>query len=99
MTDPVVFSLDGDNGEPDRLGVYDDFTATDNRSAEFASGLVNLGFIKAAVRRSARFLFVMSIVGLLAGIGYYVKSPHSYQASASVLLTLTPYDNPLTAVN
>jgi capsular polysaccharide biosynthesis protein len=99
VTDPVVFSLDGDNGEPDRLGVYDDFTATDNRSAEFGSGLVSLGFIKAAVRRSAQFLFVMSVVGLLAGIGDYVKSPHSYQASASVLLTLTPYENPLTAVN
>ena len=41
----------------------------------------------------------MAVVGLLAGIGDYVKSPHSYQASASVLLTLTPYENPLTAVN
>jgi capsular polysaccharide biosynthesis protein len=99
VTDPVVFSLDGDNGEPDRLGFYDDFTATDNRSAEFASGLVSLGFIKAAVRRSARFLFIMTVVGLLAGFGEYVKSPHSYQASASVLLTLDPYENPLTAVN
>ena len=98
MTDPVIFSLDEDNGEPDRLGVYDDFAATENRSADFAFGLVSLGFIKAAVRRSARFLFVMTVVGMLAGFGYYVKSPHSYQASASVLLTLSPYENGLTAV-
>lgn len=98
MTDPVIFSLDEDNGEPDRLGVYDDFAATENRSADFASGLVSLGFIKAAVRRSARFLFVMTVVGVLAGFGYYVKSPRSYQASASVLLTLSPYENGLTAV-
>ena len=97
MTDPVIFSRDGDNGEPDRLGVYDDFAASENRSADFAPGLVSLGFIKAAIRRSARFLFVMAAVGLLGGFGYYVKSPHSYQASASVLLTLSPYENNLTA--
>jgi capsular polysaccharide biosynthesis protein len=98
VTGPVFFSLDDDNGEPDRLGVYDDFAGTENRSADFAPGLVSLGFIKAAMRRSARFLFVMTIVGMLAGFGAYVKSPHSYQASASVLLTLSPYENGLTAV-
>ena len=97
MTDPVIFSRDGDNGEPDRLGVYDDFAASENRSADFAPGLVSLGFIKAAIRRSARFLFVMAAVGLLGGFGYYVKAPPSYQASASVLLTLSPYENNLTA--
>ena len=97
MTDPVIFSLDGDNGEPDRLGVYDDFAATENRSADFVPGLVSLGFIKAAIRRSARFLFVMAVVGLLVGFGVYMKSPHSYQASASVLLTLSPYENAQTA--
>ena len=97
MTDPVIFSLNGGNGEPDRLGAYDDFAATENRSADFAPGLVSLGFIKAAIRRSARFLFVMAVVGLLVGFGYYVKSPHAYQASASVLLTLGPYENSQTA--
>jgi capsular polysaccharide biosynthesis protein len=97
VTDPVIFSLDGGDGEPDRLGAYDDF-ATESRPADFAPGLVSLGFIKAAIRRSARFLFVMTIVGLLGGFGYYVKSPHSYQASASVLLTLSPYENALTIV-
>ena len=97
MTNPVIFSQDGDNGEPDRLGVYDDFAASENRSADFAPGLVTLGFIKAAIRRSTRFLFVMTAVGLLGGFGYYVKSSPSYQASASVLLTLSPYENNLTA--
>ena len=58
---------------------------------------MSLGFIKVAIRRSARFLFVMAAVGLLGGFGYYVKSPPSYQASASVLLTLSPYENNLTA--
>ena len=97
MTDSVIFSRDGDNGEPDRLGVYDDFAASENRSADFVPGLVSLGFIKVAIRRSARFLFVMAAVGLLGGFGYYLKSPPSYQASASLLLTLSPYENSLTA--
>jgi capsular polysaccharide biosynthesis protein len=97
VTDPGIFPRDGDSGEPDRLGVYDDFAASENRSADFASGLVSLGFIKAAIRRSARFLFVMAAVGLLGGFGYYVKASDSYQASASVLITLSPYENSLTA--
>ncbi len=97
MTDSVIFSQNGGNGEPDRLGVYDDFAASENRSVDFPPGLVSLGFIKAAIRRSARFLFVMAAVGLLGGFGYYVKAPHSYQASASVVLTLSPYENDQTA--
>ena len=97
MSDPVIFSLDGDNGQPDRLGAYDDFAATENRPADFAPGLVSLGFLKDAARRSARFLFIMTVIGLLGGVGYYAKSHHSYQASASVLLTLGPYENSLTA--
>ena len=97
MTDPIIFSRGGDNGELDGLEVYDDFAASENRPADFAPGLVSLGFIKAAIQRSARFLLVMTAVGLLGGFGYYVKSPHSYQASASMLLTLTPYESNLTA--
>ena len=97
MTDPVIFSLDGGNGEPARLGDYDDFAATENRPADFAPGLVSLGFLKEAIRRSARFLVIMTVVGLLGGFGYYLKSHHSYQASASVLLTLGPEENSLTA--
>ena len=97
MTDPVIFSLNGGNDEQDRLGVYDDFAATENRPADFVPGLVSLGFIGAAIRRSAWFLCFMAAVGVLGGYGYYVKHPHSYQASASVLLTISPYENTLTA--
>jgi capsular polysaccharide biosynthesis protein len=97
VTNPGIFPRDGDNGEPDRLGVYDDFATSENRSADFVPSLVSLGFIKAAIRRRARFLFVMAAVGLLGGFGYYLKSPPSYQASASLLLTVSPYENSLTA--
>ena len=100
MTDKnqtVVFPLGGGNSEPDRLGVYDDFAATENRSADFVPGLVSLGFIKAAIRRSAWFLLVMAVVGLIVGFGVYVTSPHEYQASASLLITLSPYEDSQTA--
>ncbi len=93
----AIFSLNGDNGKPDQLGVYGDFVATENESADAVPGLVSLGFIKAAVRRSALFLFVMSVVGLFLGCGTYLASPQEYQASASLLLTLSPYEDTQTA--
>jgi len=54
---------------------------------------VNLGFIKAAIGRRVRFLFVMAAVGLFLGVGAYKASPHPYQASAALLLTLSPYED------
>ena len=35
----------------------------------------------------------MAAVGLLLGFGVYKASPHPYQASASLLLTLSPYED------
>ncbi len=98
MTDPVTFSLKGGNGEQARLGVFDDFTATENGPADFNPGLVSLAFIKAAIRRSVWFVSFLAAVGLIAGYGVYEKRPHSYQASASVLLTLGPYEDVQTAI-
>jgi capsular polysaccharide biosynthesis protein len=96
VTDPVVFSLNEKNGEQDRLGIYDDFAATQERPADFAPGLVNLRFIKAAIWRSAWFVSILAAVGLIGGYAYFVKYPRSYQAAASVLITLTPSEDPLT---
>ena len=98
MSDPVIFSLSGNGDERDRLGVYDDFAGAENRPGDFVPGLVNLGFIKAAIRRSVWFVSFLAAVGLFAGIGVVVKYPHSYQATASVFLTISPYEDTLTAV-
>ena len=92
MTDPV-FSLNEGNGEREQLGVYDDFAATGNPPADFVPGLVNLGFIKAAIRRSVWFVTFLAAVGLIGGLAYYVKYPKAYQASASLLITLSPYED------
>ena len=63
-----------------------------------APGLVSLGFIKAAVRRSARFLFVMAVVGLLVGFGVYVRvSPLHTRPRRRCCLRISPYENTLTA--
>ena len=92
-----IFSLNGDNGESAPLGAYDDLVVTENRSADSVPGLVSLGFIKGAIRRSAGLLLVMAVAGLVVGLGLYMASPHPYQASASVLLTLSPYEDPQSA--
>jgi capsular polysaccharide biosynthesis protein len=92
VTDPV-FSLNEGNGEREQLGVYDDFAATGNPPADFVPGLVNLGYIKAAIRRSAWFVTFLAAVGLIGGLAYYVTYPKAYQASASLLITLSPYED------
>ena len=96
MTDgdqTVIFSLNGGYGELNRLGVDDDFTATENQPTDFAPGLVSLGFLATAVRRSAWLVFAMTVIGLLVGAGMYVGIPRPYQASATLLLTLSPYED------
>jgi capsular polysaccharide biosynthesis protein len=98
VTDPVIFSLNGDNGELDRLGAYDDLALTEARSVDLTPGLVSLGFLTAAIKRTAAFWVALTILGLIAGIGYYEVRPHEYQASASLLLTLSPYDDSATVL-
>lgn len=102
MTDrdqTLIFSLNGDNSQPERFGSYDDFTSAESQPADFAPGLVSLGFIKAAVRRSALFVSVAALAGLILGLGAYTATPHHYQASATILLTHGPYEDVQTAAN
>ena len=98
MTDQrITFSLNGDSGESERFGAYDDFAAAESQPADFPPGLVSLGYLRAAVRRSARFCIVMAVAGLFVGLAVYVARPHEYQAQASVVITLSPYESFLTA--
>lgn len=107
MTDEdqtIIFSLNGDNRLPERLGSYNDFANNDfadtgDRPPDFAPNLVSLAFIKAAVRRTARFWCATAVIGLFIGLGLYVTSSHPYQASTSLLLTLGPYESAQTAAS
>ena len=39
----------------------------------------------------------MAVLGPIIGLGIYLRSPHPYQASASILLTHPPSENIVTA--
>ena len=58
---------------------------------------MSLAFIKAAIRRGARFWCATAALGFLIGFGLTVWHPTPYQASTSVLLTYGPYENPVLA--
>ena len=94
----VIRALNGGIGLPERLAGYDGFAAPNERH-DFAEGLVSLGFIKAAIRRRARFWFALAVIGVVAGGGYYASSPASYKATTSLLLTPGPYENINTAAS
>ena len=95
----AALSLNGGSDLPERLWAYEDFTAVEDRPADSAVGLVSLGFIRAAIRRSAWFWCTMTVVGLLAGFGLYAKAPPAYQASTSLILTdLLPGSSPGSAI-
>jgi capsular polysaccharide biosynthesis protein len=102
VTDPeqiVVPSMNGTYGLSERLGAYNGFSALEEPPVNPAGGLVSLGFVKAAIGRSARLLCGMGVAGLVAGCAFYVASPPSYQATTSLLLTPGPYENINTAAN
>lgn len=97
--DVVVRSLNGGNGLPGRLARYDSFAVADDEPVDLATGLVSLAFIRAAIRRRARFWCVLALVGLVAGAGLYLSSPTAYKATTSLLLTPGPYESINTAAN
>jgi hypothetical protein len=97
VSDPV-FSLGGDDGELDRLGAYDQLALTGTRSVDLTPGLVSLAFLTAAIKRSASFWVGLTILGLVVGLGVYKERPHVYQATASLLLTLSPYEDSPTVI-
>ena len=95
----VLPSLNGDADLPERLWLYDDFSpGEDPPVTDFATGLASLTFIGAAVRRSRRLWCALAIAGFLCGVGYYAMSPPSYQATATILLTHNPSENPIDAM-
>lgn len=88
--------MNGGNRLSGRLGTYeayDDFPADEDWPVDAVTGLVSMGFLKAAIRRSAMFCWIMTIAGFLLGCGIYVEFPAPHKASTSLLLTYGPYEN------
>jgi capsular polysaccharide biosynthesis protein len=90
--------LNGGDSTPGRLAAADNFDV-DNFSADeswaVASGLslVSLGFLKAAIRRSAAFICVMTVVGFVVGTGADKAFPPPYHAATTLVLTDGPYED------
>ena len=93
----VMPSGSGDISSAGGLGADEDFVTAEDRPADFLPGLVSLRFLTAALRRSARGLGVTAVAGLLVGAGAYLATPHPYQASTTLLLTLDPNQDISTA--
>jgi len=94
----VILALNKPDDMPGRFWASDDDFTTIEDGADFNAGLASMGFIRAAVRRSARFCAAMAVAGLLIGAAVYVASPHAAQASTTLLLTVGPEAVPGTAI-
>ena len=84
----------------ERLWAYEDFSSATQEQSPFnvAGAFASLGFIGAAIRRSRRFWGVWAIIGLIVGLGIYVKYPVSYQATASILIKNDPGEDAVSAI-
>ena len=95
--------LNGGDSAPAQLSGADTFGAGNFGAGNFgadeswtiASGLslVSLGFLKAAIRRSAAFICVMTVVGFVVGTGADEAFPPPYHASTTLVLTDGPYED------
>ena len=92
---PVAWPNGTGDDLPDRIWTHGDFTPVQEfPAAELTGGYTSGAFIKAALRRRARFWCVTALVGLLIGLGLYVKLPPAYHATATLVLTNSPNENP-----
>jgi capsular polysaccharide biosynthesis protein len=85
------------SNRPEWLWTPDD-TEAEDQSPDFNAGLASMGFIRAAIRRSARFCLAMAAAGLVIGAAVYLSSPPSYQASTTLYLMVGPEAQPGVAI-
>lgn len=90
----VRYSLNGAPDGPAELAAFTDLPLSEDRPADTTTGLVSLGFIWGAIKRRARLLGALAIVGCLVGIGVSVAKPPAYKAQTSVLITYGIGQNP-----
>jgi capsular polysaccharide biosynthesis protein len=63
----------------------------DYTSADVGAGLASIGFILAALRRSATTWCLIGLLGFLGGLGYLVVRPPAHEATATILLAPGSY--------
>ena len=94
----ILFSSNGDSGLPGPLGAFDDFNPVEDRPIAASTAVVSLGFLRGALRRTIAFWCLLGLVGMVIGVGVYLKRPPPAKASTSVLLTYQPGQDPTSAV-
>ena len=104
MNDPdqtVTFSIQGNGRLKKESWTDKEFTSNELPPDEFTTdeeyptvypreAFTSLGFIAAALKRSAWLWCATAVIGLIVGYGLYMKLPPAYEATASVLLINDP---------
>lgn len=102
MNDPdqsVVWSSAIGDTPPTGALDYEDAPAVEERpDTDLADAYTSMGFIGAALKRRRRFWCSLAVLGLFIGSAIYIAFPPSYQASATVLLTNNPSEDPANAI-
>ncbi len=73
-------------------------TGGDRPTGEFTLGLASLPFVGRTLRRRAPLWLACGLVGMVIGVGFYLKAPPPYQAQTTVLLAQPTDVDPLDAV-
>ena len=98
MNDPdqtMTFSIRKSDGPAQDAWVDEEPRADEEHpSVDHAVTFTSLGFISAAIKRSAWVLCAIAVFGVLIGYGLYVKYPPAFNATTSILLTNDPNVNP-----
>ncbi len=96
---PVAWPKPAGDDLPDHIWTRGDFTPVQEFPvAELTGGFTSGAFIKATLRRRIRFWSTISVVGLLIGLGLYVKFPPNYNATAGILIMNGPNEDAATAM-
>lgn len=88
-----------DDSVTERLLEYDFFPHAEERAAdEVTTGLVDLGFVGAALRRGKRVWIGLAALGLIVGGALFLHAKPSYQATASIYMYNDPNLDPLSSM-
>ncbi|MGP7997905.1 MAG: hypothetical protein ACLPKI_11360 [Streptosporangiaceae bacterium] len=90
-------AVDASDDVAQRLPRVDGPPATELPGEEYSTGLPGLRFVRAALRRSAWLWVTTAAIGLVIGVGLYVKHP-SYGATTSIVLVPNPAELPSDAI-
>lgn len=95
---PTKLPTEAADGLPESLWSYDFLVPEERAAQETPTGLVDLGYLGAAWRRSRRLWVSFAVVGFIIGAGLFVTMKPGYSATANVILTNDPALDAPTAI-